>query len=652
MSSAFRSEIAGLRAIAVAGVVLFHLKVPGFAGGFVGVDVFFVISGYLITRNILSDIERGRFSFGDFYLRRTRRIYPALIFMVLATYLVGALWCSPLMFLDLAKESTHAILSISNIQYWREFQRYFAPESDYLALLHCWSLSLEEQFYLVWPALILLASKSERPFAIIAGIGCASLALAIVAGGIDPCAAFFLMPCRIFEFAIGAMVLAAGRGVRPTRPESGSSSGRFMSEAFCAIGVVSILASALLFRPDMPDAELVSLCPCIGAALVIWSGDKTWSAMVLTNRVAVALGAVSYSLYLCHWPVIFFGRFIFGEAAETAAALLIMVAVMLAVAIAMHGLIERRFIQGPQSPPANLTRNQLGFASVILAIAAVTHATFVARGFSWRLPNHQAELLTLYSASPDDPENKGPIGFQLVGDSYASQYVAGLSPLLSELNIGADVHVYPGCPLLYTTVQGAGSAGCRKWHDQTLAALQTSDLPVILAQRWDNYTGGKAYLFETPDGGSSTLERLQKALEITLERLNVAGRRILIIGDQVRAGCPVNPSRVLAGPLPHAPARPCPPGSREAAERSSASVNRMLEAVQARWPAQISLLRPVDYFCGVDCPVVKDGIWLYYDSNHFDIAGSKYMVERSKTVFHEFLAAQPPPRPSLRADRG
>jgi peptidoglycan/LPS O-acetylase OafA/YrhL len=120
MESQFRAEIAGLRAIAVIGVVLFHLKVGGFEGGFVGVDVFFVISGYLITRNILRDLQLGRFSFGQFYVRRTRRIYPALIFTVVTTYLCGALWCAPIMFHDLAKEATHALLSISNIQYWRE----------------------------------------------------------------------------------------------------------------------------------------------------------------------------------------------------------------------------------------------------------------------------------------------------------------------------------------------------------------------------------------------------------------------------------------------------------------------------------------------------------------------------------------------------
>src|ERR1700745_466464 len=140
MADKFRSEIAGLRAIAGVGVVLVHIRIRGFDGGFVGVDVFFVISGYLITRNILADLRLGHFSFGQFYVRRVRRIYPALIFTVVMTYVAGALWCSPLMFLDLAKECTHALLSIANIQYWRESERYFAPNADELALLHFWSL--------------------------------------------------------------------------------------------------------------------------------------------------------------------------------------------------------------------------------------------------------------------------------------------------------------------------------------------------------------------------------------------------------------------------------------------------------------------------------------------------------------------------------
>jgi peptidoglycan/LPS O-acetylase OafA/YrhL len=164
MKGGFRSEIAGLRAIAVVAVVLFHLKITGFDGGFVGVDVFFVISGYLISRNILGDLGRERFSFGQFYVRRMRRIFPALIFTVALTYVAGALWCSALMFLDVAKEGTHALLWISNIQYWRESHQYFAHNSDELALLHCWSLSLEEQFYLLWPVFLVAANRFGRTF--------------------------------------------------------------------------------------------------------------------------------------------------------------------------------------------------------------------------------------------------------------------------------------------------------------------------------------------------------------------------------------------------------------------------------------------------------------------------------------------------------
>ena len=262
MANSFRAEIAGLRAVAVIGVLLFHLKVAGFQGGFVGVDIFFVISGYLITRNILADLQAGRFSFGQFYVRRTRRIYPALIFTVAATYLAGALWCSPTMFLDVAKEGTHALLSISNIQYWRECHQYFAPNSDELALLHCWSLSLEEQFYLFWPILIVLAWKRGRAFESIAVAGLASITASSLVAKVDPLAVFFLMPFRISEFACGALVLFLERRVRPSAAAA---------ESLSAIGMLCIVASVLLFKSDMPHLDTAVLLPCLGAATTIWS---------------------------------------------------------------------------------------------------------------------------------------------------------------------------------------------------------------------------------------------------------------------------------------------------------------------------------------------------------------------------------------------
>src|SRR3984885_9359395 len=278
MVSHFRSEIAGLRAVAVISVVLFHLKLSSFQGGFVGVDIFFVISGYLITRNILFDLKADRFSFGQFYLRRTRRIYPALIFTVVVTYLVGALWCAPDMFLDSAKECTHALLSISNIQYWRESHQYFARNSQELALLHCWSLSLEEQFYLLWPLFLVLACRLGRPFQVIAIAALASLLFSIIVTRTDPQAVFFLMPFRVFEFACGALVLLLERRFRPS-----DAAANILSAA----GLLCIAASALLFKSDMPYLGVATLLPCLGAAAIIWAGSKPQASRLLTNPAMV-----------------------------------------------------------------------------------------------------------------------------------------------------------------------------------------------------------------------------------------------------------------------------------------------------------------------------------------------------------------------------
>jgi peptidoglycan/LPS O-acetylase OafA/YrhL len=628
----FRPEIAGLRAVAVASVILFHLKIAGFQGGYVGVDVFFVISGYLITRNILREIESGQFSFAAFYSGRTRRIYPALIFTVLATYLCGFLWCSPPMFQDLAKEATHAILSISNIQYWRESNSYFAPRSENLALLHCWSLSLEEQFYLMWPLLLVVASKVQRTFEVVAAVGVVSLAFSMIVSRSDPSAVFFLTPFRIYEFVMGAMVLMAESNTRLT-PR--------LSEALFAAGLLSILASAAFFRSEMPHADVASLLPCAGAALVIRAGSKHRLAAILTNRTALIIGALSYSLYLCHWPIIFFGHFIFGDSEKSPLSLAIMIAGMFAVATAMNLLIERRFRAARNPSRAGFKANAAYFSGIILAIAALTHTTFLEKGFAWRLPAGQEELAKLQSFPSilDFADDKGPIGFDLAGDSFVIQYLAGLSPLMSELGIKANLLTLPGCPLLVgAKIAGRGQSDCQGWHERMLASLRSSVLPIILAQRWDAYLDNKTYLFEMPDHAVSPLERLKNALETTLQDLAANKRRILIIGDQVRADCPIDRPRLLPGPLAHAPATPCPPSSRELVERSTAPVDRMLESVRAKWPETVTLLKPVDYFCDADCPVVKNGIWLYYDDAHFSVAGSRYMVDRSRTVFKDFLS--------------
>jgi peptidoglycan/LPS O-acetylase OafA/YrhL len=636
MISHFRAEIAGLRAIAVISVVLFHLKVGGFEGGFVGVDVFFVISGYLITRNILRDLEFDRFSFGQFYIRRTRRIYPALIFTVVVTYVLGALWCAPLMFLDLAKESTHALLSISNIQYWRESRHYFAPNSDELALLHCWSLSAEEQFYLFWPVFIFLAWKSGRTFQMIAAAAVASLVASIIVARADPLAVFFLTPFRIFEFAIGALVLFLEDRFRLSQAAA---------ESLSAAGLIGVIASVLLFKSDLPHLELAYLLPCSGAAATIWARDKTRAAGIITHPVMIGIGAISYSLYLCHWPVIFFARFIFGEVANSPPGVVAMSVVMVAVATAMYFFVERRYIQPSDALPTSFLKYSAAFWSVVLTLVAITHTTFLSKGLAWRLPEAQAELVQLqdFPSARDVEPVDGPIGVELVGDSLAVQYLAGLSPLLKQLNIRLEALGGAGCPILEgVALKAVRREECIKFRDQALKRLSETDLPIIYTQKWAFYDDATIdYAFatgETLPPRKGSFVKLQLALERTLQTWIARGHRVMLIGGQTLAGCAINRPRLLQGPLPHAPQPPCPARSRAEVERSTASVNQMLLRIQAKWPDKVELLRPEEYFCDQDCPVVKDGIWLYFDYSHFSVAGSKYIISRAAPVVHKFLA--------------
>jgi peptidoglycan/LPS O-acetylase OafA/YrhL len=633
----FRAEIAGLRAIAVISVVLFHLKVAGFEGGFVGVDVFFVISGYLISRNILRDVQGRRFSLGEFYVRRTRRIYPALIFTVVLTYLCGALWCAPDMFLDLSKESTHALLSISNIQYWRESHQYFAANSDELALLHFWSLSLEEQFYLIWPLFIIFAWKCGRVFLIIAAASIVSFLLSVVVAKADPLAAFFLMPLRIFEFGIGALVPFFEARVRLSK---------IAVESISAAGLLGVVASVLLFRSDMPRLDVAYLLPCIGTAATIWANEKTNAAKMITSPVMVGIGAISYSLYLCHWPVIFFARFIFGEEANSFFGILTMGIVMVAVAMAMYRFVERRFIQSAGSPSAGFLKTAAVFWPVVLTLAAVTHTTFLSKGLPWRLPEAQVELAHLqdFPTFSDLEPVSGPVGVELIGDSLAIQYIAGLSPLMKRLNIRLETLGGAGCPILDgASLKAVRRKECISARDQALERLSETNLPIIYVQKWRFYDDATIdYGFESEESlppAKGTYAKLQFAIERTLEQHIARGHRVLLIGDQVYAGCAINRPRLLQGPLPHAPEPPCPARTREVVEQSTASMDEMLSRIQAKWPDKVELLRTVDYFCEEKCPVVKDGVWFYFDNFHFTVAGSRYMVTRAADVFRHFLEA-------------
>lgn len=293
-------EIDGLRALAVMAVILFHLQVAGLSGGFVGVDVFFVISGFLITSGLRRELdEHGVVRFKRFYLRRARRLLPAL-YAVLAVSSIAATAClSHHRLPEYGASQIAAALSLSNISFYLG-SGYFDTASDYKPLLHTWSLGVEEQFYLLWPALMWGAWHARRHFLLLATLlFVATLGLSEYLVRSEPSAAFFLVPFRMYEFVIGA-VLAMNVVRLPTTA--------VRSDAALLIGISAIVAAVLSFGPRSPFPGMRALLPCIGAALVLWGAPSSRFAWMLNNRVASYLGRTSYSTYLVHWPLIVFYR--------------------------------------------------------------------------------------------------------------------------------------------------------------------------------------------------------------------------------------------------------------------------------------------------------------------------------------------------------
>ena len=305
----YRPDIDGLRAIAVLPVCFFHIGLPGFPGGFTGVDVFFVISGYLMAWMIGAEMIDGHFSLVAFYERRARRLLPAL-FTVLLCCFIAALWLiPPKLFSDFGATLTGTVLFASNLVFWRKSANYFEPATDWNPLVHTWSLGVEEQFYIVFPLFLLLIRRLRGPIQLqlTALVALLSLICSIWGTANAPTAAFYLLPTRAWELLIGALpalwMLHTGRsGGGHDRRSRGV-------EALAALaGLALVLYSLVKFDSEMRFPGAAALVPCIGTALLLSFGGSPRQPVTrfLSLPPLRAVGKVSYSLYLWHWPILVF----------------------------------------------------------------------------------------------------------------------------------------------------------------------------------------------------------------------------------------------------------------------------------------------------------------------------------------------------------
>ena len=388
----YRPEIDGLRAIAVLIVLLFHLEIPGFSGGFIGVDVFFVISGYLITNQITYHHQSGFFSFKEFYLRRARRLLPALYFTIIICLVFSALLFSPNLMKAFSGSQISTVFSVSNFYFWYEGRDYFNVSASLKPLLHSWSLSVEGQFYFLWPALLIyVLLRLPMKWSITLLIGGCIFTFLFGETYIKkyPVEVFYFAPFRAFEFGIGALVVF----IKPFKRFS-----FLYLDGLLVLGLIFVLLPAFLLSKNSTFPSWNALIPALGTGLIIYASSVSRLSNFLKNRFLSLLGLMSYSLYLIHWPVIvFYKYFKFSSLVMWEKISLSFLSVLLSYF--MYQYVEKPFRFVPKNETVNRNRYFV-FGCILFTIFATGLGIFGLKtsGFPQRL---SSEKQAFFSAKED-----------------------------------------------------------------------------------------------------------------------------------------------------------------------------------------------------------------------------------------------------------
>ena len=607
-----RNDIDGLRALAVLPIVLFHFGAALLSGGYVGVDVFFVISGFVIARSIVADVDAGRFSLRTFYVRRICRILPALVVTVVAAT-VAAFW------LLLPEDLTSHFRSVaaigafaSNVFFWRS-SGYFEAAAQTRLLLHSWSLAVEEQFYFLAPVpLALLHRRFPRGWSrVILIVAAASLAMSIAMVFTAPTAGYFLLPGRAWELLLGAAIARAG-----TAPTSNARE----REVLAVAGVTMIVGSMVLLEEKSAFPGWNALFPCLGTVLVILAGTGAGRLPIVNRALATtlprAIGRISYSLYLVHWPIValFQYRLMRGPTALEGLA-------MLAVSIVLAAL-SWRFVEEPARRYAYRLRELPASQWRVIALGAASSVAMIVAGLAgaagggWprRFPGYRPVAIsgqerwggtTCFNEDPSHAiawnadqctrvrGNGGRI--LLWGDSHAAQYVPGLIDEQASLDRDVLQYTFAGCPPI-STYFSAARIGCSQSNARVPALIRQYRITqVVLAARWDKVP-------------LRTLGELHATIA-ALQRLGVS---VTVIGPSPIFAVTPQAFDYLSGQSHRA---------RGIAQHRLAP--EMIDLVR-REAAGAQYVEPLKTLCPAGACLYRVGsTWLYGDDAHLSAAGSR-----------------------------
>lgn len=607
----YQPEIDALRALAVLPVILFHAGFQTFGGGYVGVDVFFVISGYLITGIINSEIEIGRFSILKFYERRVRRIIPALMFVLVASLIAGIVLFLPYQLRDLSLSALNAVFFTSNIWFWNE-TGYFAAAEGLKPLLHTWSLGVEEQFYIFFPLLMAGLARfnfPRRPILLLLFVG--SLALAAVLVHLMPSATFYLLPTRIWELMLGALIaLEPGLRVR----------GAAMRNLGALLGIALILLPVFIYTADTPFPGLAALPPCIGTALilVVVRHGPTTATRWMRNPLLVTIGLMSYPLYLWHWPIFAFSRqYILSDD------LGIKVAWMGIAGAFVMAWISWKYVEAPFRNRTRMSARRVFATCGAMAACVAAMAVGTLGGLTQRFDESDLALLRGKDDVPAPVElclqSRADLGhcsigdarqptFAVWGDSHSAAIGGAIDIVARESGRGGVLYSFNGCapgrngpsPTMPASDRGECIQRNALVADAILSDQRLST--VILIANWS------VYLDLAPSA-------LKTTLSAQVTELRRAGKRVVILADLPLPGFDVPwltvSSLYYGRPAPVSRGMPVP----------TEALRKIADENEARF---IPLYPP---FCDArKCHVVYKGTLLFIDGNHVSNAANERLI--------------------------
>lgn len=630
----YRREIDGLRALAVLPVIFFHAGFERFSGGFVGVDIFFVISGYLITSIIYIELDKGRFSIAKFYERRARRILPALFTVVFASVMIGLMWMRPSDMQFLSRSVAAVATFSSNFLFWSE-SGYFDVSAELKPLLHTWSLAVEEQFYIIFPPVLIAAHRFGGKFVISLLAAFAVVSIALAQWGVvhQPSASFFLLPARGWELLMGALI--ALHFIFNTKNEWNSGICNILS----AIGLTLIIYSIARFNRHTPFPSVYTLIPTFGTALVIIFGwPNTYVGRLLGSKALVGVGMISYSAYLWHQPLFAFAR---HRSLHAPGPLVYLTLAALALVLAY---LSWRFIELPFRQPSRIKRDVLFKFSLVgsLIFLSIGLAGNWTEGYLFRGGLREAYTPLEYRTrinyglrdmgftciptgstalncrTGDNPE------VLLWGDSYADHLAQGL--LASKPGLRLVAMTKPGCapiigmapivkedPIEWTR-------GCMEQNDKVISYARSShSLRFAVLSSPFREIGSNTLLLRSGEIASGKVA-LQAHLERTLEELVSLGIQPVIFAPPPRDGTDFGRCLVGATMFNEDLSR-CDFSSSVAVSRHKDVID-FLKRIEQKY----KIIWLADVICdGPLCKASMDGKFIYRDAGHLTYEGSEYL---------------------------